>query len=188
VKGELSVKGGEAEAGIPLLRGALEALHALRYELLTTTFNSALAEGLAMAGRSDQALATIDEVITLVERNGDMFMMPELQRIKADILTTLANPDFPSAEDYLLRSLELAGRQSALAWELRTATSLARLWLMQDRFDEALDVLAPVVGRFAEGFESSDLKAAKELLDKLKNNFSLKGRDGSAFCDQTAAE
>jgi hypothetical protein len=59
---------------------------------------------------------------------------------------------------------------------------------MQDRFDEALDVLAPVVGRFTEGFESSDLKAARELLDKLKNNFSIKGRDGSAFCDQSAAE
>jgi predicted ATPase len=188
VKGELSVKGGEAEAGIPLLRGALEALHVLRYELLTTTFYSALAEGLAMAGRSDQALATIDEIIALVERNGDMFMMPELQRIKADILTTLASPDFPSAEDYLLRSLELAGRQSALAWELRTATSLARLWLMQDRFDEAVHVLAPVVGRFTEGFESSDLKAARELLDKLENHSPVKGRDGSAFCDQTAAE
>jgi hypothetical protein len=56
---------------------------------------------------------------------------------------------------------------------------------MQDRFDEALDVLAPVVGRFTEGFESSDLKAARELLDKLENHSPIKGRDGSAFCDQT---
>jgi predicted ATPase len=59
---------------------------------------------------------------------------------------------------------------------------------MQDRFDEALDVLAPVVGRFTEGFECSDLKAAKELLDKLENHSPIKARDGSVFCDQTAAE
>jgi predicted ATPase/DNA-binding winged helix-turn-helix (wHTH) protein len=170
VKGELSVKRGEAEAGIRLLRGALEDLHAHRYELLTTAFNSALAEGLAMVGRSDQALKTIDDAMALVERNGDMFMKPELQRIKADILMASARPDLPLAEDYLLQSLELARRQSALAWELRTATSLARLWSIQGRFDEALAVLARVHDRFTEGFESPNLKTARQLLNQLRIN------------------
>jgi predicted ATPase len=179
VKGELAVRRGEAEAGIPLLRGALEALHALRYELLTTAFNSALAEGLAMAGRSEQALNTIDETIALVERNGDLFAMPELQRIKADILMTSASPDLTSAEGCLLQSLELAGRQSALAWQLRTATSLARLRLMQNRFDEARAVLAPVYDRFTEGFESSDVRIARDLLDRMEDHVALKGADAS---------
>jgi predicted ATPase len=179
VKGELSVRRGEAEAGIPLLRDALETLHAHRYELLTTAFNSALAEGLATAGRSDQALAMIDETIALVERNGDLFTMPELQRIKGAILTTSPDPDFSLAEGYFLKSLELAKRQSALAWQLRTATSLARLWRILNLHDEARAVLAPVYARFTEGFESSDLQAARELLDQLENDVPIKRRDAS---------
>jgi predicted ATPase len=66
----------------------------------------------------------------------------------------------------------LARRQSALAWELRAATGLAQLRFSQHRFDEALDVLAPVYNRFTEGFESSDLMAARELLERLTGPFS----------------
>jgi predicted ATPase len=61
----------------------------------------------------------------------------------------------------------LAGRQHALAWELRTATSFAQLRSMQGRHQGARDLLAPVFDRYTEGFESSDLKAAKALLDRL---------------------
>jgi hypothetical protein len=177
VKGELLIKRGEAEAGLLLLRGALETLHAHRYELLTTAFNSALAEGLAMAGHIDQALVAIDETIALVKRSGDMFMMPELLRIKADILKAPASPDLSLAEDYLLHSLELANRQSALAWELRTATSLAQLRMMQNRSGDAWTLLAPVYDRFTEGLGNSDLKTAKALLDRLGENFPMMGAD-----------
>jgi predicted ATPase/DNA-binding winged helix-turn-helix (wHTH) protein len=164
VKGELAVKRGQAETGIVLLRDALEMLHGLRYELLTTTFNTALAEGLAIAGSSEDALATIGQAIALVEQNGDLFMMPELLRIKAAILMTSPDPDFALAERCLLQSLGLAERQSALSWQLRTATSLAQLYLMQNQSDQAKNVLAPLVRRFTEGFETSDLQAAKNLL------------------------
>ena len=164
VKGELAVKRGQAETGISLLRDALEMLHGHRYELLTTTFNSALAEGLAIAGRSEEALAVIDQAIALVEQNGDLFMMPELLRIKAEILMTSPGPDFALAERCLLQSLGLAERQSALSWQLRTATSLAQLYLTQNQSDQAKNVLAPLYRRFTEGFETSDLQAAKNLL------------------------
>ena len=164
VKGELAVKRGQAETGIALLRDALETLHGLRYELLTTTFNSALAEGLAIAGSSEEALAVIGQAIALVEQNGDLFMMPELLRIKAKILMTSPAPDFALAERCLLQSLGLAERQSALSWQLRTATSLAQLYLMQNQSGQAKNVLAPLVRRFTEGFETSDLQAAKNLL------------------------
>ena len=179
VKGELSVKRGDTEAGIPLLRDAIETLHLHRHELLTTAFNCALAEGLAMTGRSEQALVTIDETIALVERHGDLFRMPELQRVKGVILSTSPDPDFSLAEAYFLKSLELAKRRAALGWQLRTATSLARLRLIQNRHDEARAVLAPVFARFTEGFESSDLQAAQKLLDQLKNDVPIERRDAS---------
>jgi predicted ATPase len=66
----------------------------------------------------------------------------------------------------------MARQQYALAWELRTATSLARLRLAQNRHDDAFAVLAPVYDRFTEGFESFDLKAARQLLDQLRSRVS----------------
>jgi predicted ATPase/DNA-binding winged helix-turn-helix (wHTH) protein len=167
VKGELSIKRGETEAGIALVHSALEAVHGLRYELLTTAFNSALVEGLAMRGRFEDALTMITETIALVERNGDLFMMPELLRVKGSVLASSPFADMDVCGHYFRRSLELAREQGALAWELRAATSLALLLAKRERPGEAHGVLSPVYGRFTEGFESRDLKRAKSLLEEL---------------------
>jgi tetratricopeptide (TPR) repeat protein len=164
VKGELSIRRGDADAGIEMLRRSLEALHADRYELLTTPFNITLAEGLAMSGRYDEALTTIDDTIALVERNGDLFNMPELLRLKGEFLATLEGSQL--AERFFLDSLELAGQQSALGWELRTATSLAK-WRSSRNGREARATLAETYSRFSEGFDTADLKAAQGLLDEL---------------------
>jgi predicted ATPase len=87
-------------------------------------------------------------------------------RIKGELLAS--GPDSSEAEYWFSRSLDLAQEQSALAWELRTATSLAQLWASQGRGDEASRVLRSVYERFTEGFDTPDLKAAKRLLDELK--------------------
>ena len=164
VRGELLIKHGNAEAGIALLRNSLETLHSLRYELLTTTLSSALAEGLEITGELQSSLQVIDETIASVEHNGDSFYMPELLRIKGCVL---AASNAAGVEEYFLRSLEMAARQSALAWELRTATSLARFWAGQDRRSEARALLASVHERFTEGFETADYQAAENLLMEL---------------------
>jgi predicted ATPase len=88
-------------------------------------------------------------------------------RIKGEILISAPQPEFFEAESLFLRSLDLAGQQLALSWELRTAKSLARLWVGQSRAGEARAVLTPVYARFTEGFESADLIAARQLLDSL---------------------
>ena len=72
-----------------------------------------------------------------------------------------------AAEKLFLEGLDLAHRQGALAWELRCATSLARLWRDQGRSKEAGALLAPVYERFTEGFTTSDLRTAKALIDEL---------------------
>ena len=71
------------------------------------------------------------------------------------------------AEDCFLRALDLAREQDALSWELRAATSLARLRHNEKRTAEAHASLAPVYARFTEGFETPDLKAARALLAAL---------------------
>ena len=63
--------------------------------------------------------------------------------------------------------MTVARRQQEKSWELRTATSMARLWRDQGKRDEARELLAPVYGWFTEGFDTRDLKEAKALLDEL---------------------
>jgi predicted ATPase len=88
-------------------------------------------------------------------------------RIRGEILAGLALPDLAQAEASFEASLELARRQSALSWELRTAMSLARLRQRQGLFKQADALLRPLYGRFSEGFETADLRAARLLLDEL---------------------
>ena len=73
-------------------------------------------------------------------------------------------------EASLARALIVAREQGARFWELRTATTLARLWRDRGRRHEAGDLLAPVYGWFTEGFDTPALQAAKNLLDELAHD------------------
>jgi predicted ATPase len=125
-----------------------------------------------MAGQFDEAIVVIDEAIAHGERHGESFHTPEILRIKGELLASAPGANLSEAEDWLSRSLQLARRQSALAWELRAATSLALLRRKQDRHDEAHRALADVYDRFTEGFGTSDLKAARRLLNELEQSAS----------------
>jgi len=74
-----------------------------------------------------------------------------------------------AAEGHFRQALDWTRRQGALSWELRAATSVARMWRDQGRSNEARDLLAPVYNRFTEGFETADLKIAKSLLDQFED-------------------
>jgi predicted ATPase len=92
--------------------------------------------------------------------------MPELLRIKGE-LVLMQDEETEQAEDCFRQALDWARRQGALSWELRAATSLARLLRRRGRAEEALTLLQPVYDRFKEGFRAADLKAARALLDDL---------------------
>ena len=72
------------------------------------------------------------------------------------------------AEQNYLASLDVARQQQAKSWELRTATSLARLWQNQGKPCEARELLAAIYGWFTEGFDTKDLREAKALLEELR--------------------
>jgi tetratricopeptide (TPR) repeat protein len=167
VKGELAVKRGDLENGISLLRRAIRAVRENRYELLTSEFHGALAEGLAAIGRCDEALSVIDEGISTVDVNGDLFMKPELLRLRGNVLASPRTAETGRAEETLRRAIDLARSQGAQGWELRSAASLALVLKKQSRIDEAHDVLAPVFGRFNEGLGTADLLIARGILDEL---------------------
>jgi predicted ATPase/DNA-binding winged helix-turn-helix (wHTH) protein len=167
VKGELLIARGEPLSGVAELRAALGVLKSLRYQLMNTSFMAALAEGLASAGQHEAALSVTDETIELIERGGDLFILPELLRVKGSIMMATQAAEPAGAEACFQSALDLAARQQALAWELRSATSLARLRLDQGSRGEVRRVLVPVYDRFTEGFDSADLVAARDLLHKL---------------------
>jgi predicted ATPase len=89
----------------------------------------------------------------------------ELHRQKGELL--LRQGQSEAAEELYRQALDIAREQEARLWELRAAASLARLRRDQGRRAEARDLLAPVYGWFTEGFDTSDLKQAKTLLDEL---------------------
>jgi predicted ATPase len=143
-----------------------------RRTLVTTVRPPAevLAEGLGLAGETAAILATIDGALAWSDRTQECWRIAESLRIKAELLLMQDGAEAPTAaENHLRQALDAARRQGALSWELRAATSLARLWRDQGRPAEATALLQPVYDRFTEGFETADLKAAKALLDGLQS-------------------
>ena len=168
-QGVLAILRGDPLRGIELIQTALAALRAFGHELYRGVFSAPLAVGFAKAGRSEIALMTICEAVTWAEGRGRLDDLPELLRTKGEILIANSPADISEAEVCLAGSLELARQQSALSLELRTGMSLARLWAENGKVDEALDLLAPIYGRFTEGFDTLDVVAARSLLDELRS-------------------
>lgn len=164
-KGELLLRRGNIAGGIEHLRRSQATLYATRHRIMTTVFATVLAEGLAAQNEADEALRTIDEAIAQIGDHGESFDMPEMLRVKADILIQSARTT--EAEAYLQQSLALSRRQCARGWELRAAMSLARVWQHGGRRGDAKALLTPLVAQYQEGLSSRDLVTARELLGAL---------------------
>jgi len=118
-----------------------------------------------------QATATINEAIRRNEDSEERWCTPELLRIRgAVVLQTETDGAAAMAQGDFLESIRLARSQEALAWELRTAMSLARLWLDQGRMSEADELLSAIYSRFREGYNTDDLRAANSLLGELSGH------------------
>jgi predicted ATPase len=130
-------------------------------------FLTLLAEALALAGKIEEGLAALDDALGTAAVSGERGWDAEIHRLRGEFTARLPYPDPAKAEDSFRTALAIAREQGTRGYELRAATSLARLWRDQGRRTEARDLLAPVCGWFTEGFATSDLKEAKALLDEL---------------------
>ena len=126
-----------------------------------------LAEGLRKVGRHDDALGALALGVARAEQQGQHYYDAELHRLRAEILLDMDGNAVEEAEALFRQSLEIARRQEAKTFELRAATSLARLWRRQGKRDAAQALLAPLYAWFTEGFDTRDLKDAKTLLEEL---------------------
>src|SRR5262249_35620111 len=167
-EGELQVRRGELAAGLPRLRAGTNQLLQSGHGPHLMAALCALAQTLAGSGEFAEGLQTIDDAIRRSEHSHGHWCTAELLRVKGEIMMQAAALNAAAeAEEYFLKSLDMARQQQVLAWELRTATSLARLRRDQGHIDEACRLLAPVYHRFREGHDTSDLEAARKLLHQL---------------------
>ena len=165
-QGTLAIKRGDLKTGLELLRAGLDEFGETRSAYGYVKFRGTLASALNDAGRVAEGLAAIEEALQQVERTEERWPIAEFLRIKGDLGLSEGAP--AAAEEHFRQALDWARRQGALSWELRAATSLARLLRDQDRAIDVLALLQPVYNRFTEGFGTADLKTAKSLLDALQ--------------------
>lgn len=168
LKGALLLARGDV-AGLALLRAARDWLREARLGLWYTAFGGTLAQGMAAAGQTAEARMVIDEALERCERSEGRWCLPELLRVKGDLLRLDGSATaVGAAEDHYLQALDWARQQQALSWELRAATSLAELWRGRGKTADAEQLLSSVYNKFSEGFETSDLKTAHALITKLR--------------------
>jgi predicted ATPase/DNA-binding winged helix-turn-helix (wHTH) protein len=168
LKGALALVRGEVGPGLDLLRSALETLSVKKLNILLTLFAGALADGLRMTGQLDEALLTVNGAIARAQDCGSTYDMPELLRIKAQILAAMPRQGRAAAMSCLSEAIEVARIQSAVALELRSTMALARLLSEGGQRDRSCRELALVLDRFTEGFQTEDLKQARALLESLQ--------------------
>jgi predicted ATPase len=156
-----------ASSAIQMLTSAIAAWRSTGTTMWMPLFLSYSALACAKLGQFDDAWRFIGEAMTAIETTKEKWCEAEIHRMAGEIALRSPEPDGGKAEAYFERALAVARQQQAKSWELRAAMSMARLWRDQGKPQQARELLAPVYGWFTEGFDTLDLKEAKELLAEL---------------------
>jgi adenylate cyclase len=151
--------------GITLMERGLDAWRVTGAHIGESYFLSLLADACLRAGRIDAAGEWLAEAIAQVEKSGERWWEAELYRLQGELLLAAAGDGArgDQAEACFRRALEVAGRQGASSLELRAALSLSRLGSSPD----AHQLLSEVAGRFTEGHDTVDLRAAQTQLSLI---------------------
>jgi predicted ATPase/class 3 adenylate cyclase len=156
---------GRAQEGLARLERGLTALRETGTVLATPGLLISLAQARGMLGQPIEGLHRLDEARQIIEATEERLDEAELHRMRGDLL--LQTGDRGAAEASFREAIALAQGQSAKLYELRAASSLARLWRDQGKQSEAHALLAPICAWFTEGFEVADLQDARALLTEL---------------------
>jgi len=161
----LATRLGRIDGEVANLGEAIEELREIQYGVYYTMFLGEYADALGRARRTDNALATIDKALARCEANDERWYFAELLRIRGEILLRAGKPEAAQqAEQGFLEALDWSRRQGTVAWQLRAALSLAKLYSTSNRGSEAKSVLNSARENFTEGHDTADLREAKALL------------------------
>ena len=164
---------GQAGEGMAQIRHGLAAIRATGTAIARSQDLGLLAEAQCTVGQAEEGLATVAEALALVEQTEERFYEAELHRLKGELTLQSQAAGQKSkvekeAEACFQKAIEIGRQQHAKSWELRAATSLARLWQQQGKQVEAHQLLSDIYSWFTEGFDTKDLKEAKALLEGLE--------------------
>jgi class 3 adenylate cyclase/predicted ATPase len=163
----LTLTGRSSEAGETLTSG-IGALRSAGSTLWMPLWLSYLAKSCADQGQIDDAWRHMDEALKTIETSKERLFAAEVNRTAGDIALLGPEPDISGAETHFAQALAIARGQQARSWELRAATSLARLWLDGGERKKARELLLPAYNWFTEGFRTGDLQEAKTLVEQLR--------------------
>jgi predicted ATPase len=158
---------GDVATGVAHICQGLAASQGVGPETLRPHWLALLAEAYGQAGEPEAGLTVLAEALTLVETTEVRWWEAELYRLKGELLPQHPCPEVSQAEASLCQALKVARRRQAKALELRVALSLSRLWQRQGKREDARELLAGVYNWFTEALDTSDLQAAKALLEEL---------------------
>jgi class 3 adenylate cyclase/predicted ATPase len=167
LRGWALVHQGQAEEGLLQIQQGVAAIRALGTGIVPSPFLALYAEAYETIKQSEAGLRVLDEALTQVHQTEERYYEAEIHRLQGDLLLQQNAGNQAEAETCFHHAIRIAQSQQAKCWELRAATSLARLWQQQGKRQEAHDLLAPVYNWFTEGFDTADIKDAKALLDEL---------------------
>ena len=153
---------GRTEEGLALQRHAIAALRSMGVAIPRHLV--VVADTCRRAGRLNEGLTALEELERLMEITHDRLDEAVLHLIRGDLL--ISKGDLSAGQASFQKAIAVARRQSAKLYELRAASSLARLWRDQGKRVEARDLLAPIYGWFTEGFDTPVLQEAKALLEQ----------------------
>ena len=158
---------GRGEEGIKRLRLGLDFCQNTGMKVMKH-HDVMLAEAYGRVGNIKEGLGILANAQPFVEKKGVGFFEEELHRTKGELFLKQEPADEQRAETELNKALEIADIRQVKSLELRAALSMSRLWQKQEKKEKAYNLLSEVYGWFTEGFDTSDLKEAKELLDELE--------------------
>ena len=164
LQGAVLALDGSASDAIERLASGMTAYRTTGAHNWTPFYLPHLARSHAQLGEFDEAWRCIREAMNLVETSKEKWCAAEIHRAAGDIVLMSPESDAEKAQAHFERAVAIAREQQAKSWELRAATSLARLWCDQGRRPQARALLAPIHAWFTEGFDTSDLIQAKTLL------------------------
>ena len=158
---------GDGAGGIAEIHQSLAACRALGATVGESKQFLGLAEAYRSCGQLEAGQEALTEALERVEENDERAYESKLCQLQGELILQGKEAGSEAAEASFQKALDVAHRQEAKSWELRAATSLARLWQSQGKPTKACDLLTPVYDWFTEGFDTADLKDAKALLAAL---------------------
>jgi predicted ATPase len=167
-RGESLIARGTHARGFAALQSGLNRLRRGGFLLFESAYLAALARGYLVTRHSSEGTACVSEALKKCESSGEGWCLPELARLRGE-LWLLDDPadKKKGSEAEFLQSLQMARQQGALAWELRTAVSCAKLYRKQGRLDEAKSLLTGLIGRFDGQNITRDVTEANLVLAQL---------------------